>query len=94
MIVWARRWRLAYALGMSTKWFTPTIWTAFLVLSLYFLHRQSVEGRRLLAIAPVLLSVANICHGLEAFVTRPSLRRSLYIVGLVLMVGSAVLFFR
>jgi len=85
---------LVYSPWMSTKWFTPTIWTAFLVLSLYFLYRQSVESRPLLAIAPVLLSVANICHGLEAFVTRPSLRRSLYIVGLVLMVGSVVALLR
>lgn len=88
MIVRARRWRLVYSLRMSTNWLSPAIWTAFLFVFLYFLYQQFVNGSPLLAIAPVLFSVALICHGLRAFVTNDWQRRSLTIAGYVLMVCS------
>ena len=73
---------------MSTNWLSPAVWTVFLFVFLYFLYQQFVNGSPLLAIAPVLFSVALICHGLRGFVATSSLRRSLTIAGYVLMVCS------
>ena len=64
------------------------IWTAFLVVFLYFLYRQYNEGSRLLAIGPVLMSIGMVCDGLRTFVTRASLRLRLRLTALALIFSS------
>lgn len=64
------------------------IWTALLVVFLYFLDRQYHAGSRLLAIGPVLLSIGMMCEALSGFVTRVSLRRGLRLTTWALLAGS------
>ena len=73
---------------MPTSWMALTVGTAFLLIFLYFLYRQSVDGTRLLAIGPVLFWGGWVCQQARAFVSRAWLRHSLIVIGYVLFACS------
>jgi hypothetical protein len=66
-----------------------TIWTAILVIYLFFLYRLNPDAVGLIVFGPVLLSMGMICRELRSVMTYLWLRRSLTVLSWVLFAGCA-----